>query len=281
MKTLIRKCVLALFMASATLPSGAATPAPTPEQLARFYLPPDFMMLNGCLYYWQGFMPILRGRLSAALQGGADKRTTIKALLKEYDGIERAMCAEALALSEEDPESMDRAFRTSTYFSGGAMSGTIASPEAQRWRAANAAFARKSVHIPTLYYMLMVLGPEFINWEDTAKDRDASEKLRAAERDIKRCGAGKERKVIFLSANDSGFASMLPSYYDLPALAREEAHLRQECRRLGLDYIFGPPPTGPIREISDPADLERGLARLMKLNAMFERYKSRMQEAQH
>jgi hypothetical protein len=278
MQTFARKCLFVLLMACAVLSSVAATDAPSTEQLERFYHPVDVMTLNGCTYFVQSFIPTLQGRLKAALQRGADKRATVKALLAEYDGIQHAMCAEVKIAFQENPEYVAWLYRINTYFSGGAISGTIASREAKRWSADNAAFSRKSENIPALYYLAVALGREFIDWPTTDTSQDAHEKLREVERESKRCGAGDERKLIFEIANDRGFASILPSHYDMPALALEEMHLRRECKRLGLEYVFGTTPvTSPVAPIDLPAEA-RGLAFVMKLNAMFERYKSRMQE---
>ena len=268
MRVLAKKCLLMLLVPLAC--SGtAAQAAPTADEFVRFYRPLDVLVTDRCVHYWHGgFGPILKERLAAALQRGADKRATVKALLLEYDDTARAMCADVKSAYLAHPDVIAAVYRYPNIFGDGTVSGTLEADNAVQWSRDNAAFTRESAHIPALFYLALTLGREFVEWpfmDEGAKEHDA---VLQVEMESKQCGAGDERKLIFGLARDKGFASLLPRRYDMMALAREEARLRQECQRLGVAFKKNMPPAPRAPE----GDLENNL----DITPIYEKYRRKM-----
>lgn len=264
--------LLLTFAASA---SAQAQNPPTAEQVERFYHPLDVQVTERCIAYWQsGFGPILKARLNTALERGADKRRTVKALLQEYDDVARAMCSDIKAALVAEPQVLAGLFRLGRGFTEGAPPGTLDTDEARRWSRDNAAFTVATSHLTALYYLTFQLGREFMASPLDTEGVLDGDMLRKIDMESKRCGSGDERKMLFGIAGNKGFASMLPARYDLAALVREESRVRNECVRMGLAYTLDK----RASDTSGGTDDQIGASLYNRVTAIYEKYQQQMLE---
>ncbi|WP_426197629.1 hypothetical protein [Massilia sp. DWR3-1-1] len=184
--------------------------------------------------------PEIEKRAVDALKSGRDRRAVVRELLQDYDDKTESMCRAILPLFQRQPDLIFDAFARQVPAYTANQEPWLLNPRTQRWLKETNEFQANTASLFQMYQLMMKLAPELSRFPPGTV-RSEAQFAGAEKASTFTYFGGNERAQLILALGDTGFATVAPRRFQLPALAAQEQGLRSEALALhGRGLLWGP-----------------------------------------